>query len=171
MPHSVLSDTLITHHHQYLLKQHQQFGEIKVHLESAGRVFGYLGWTVPLKTRAAFDVTVRLVSWDVWLEPSHESGLFPLLHRQLFIALSLSLLRNQVRSNSVADTPINDPTVRLFLSGAWCIPPWLPCWSPPSRSRRASASSWPGRWENVFTLCWQFGSMTFKLSLNDWLWF
>lgn len=140
-------------------------------LTDIGQTFGM---NCPFKKKNSASFFMSRCDWRPGMsgvEPSHESGLFPLLHRQLFIALPLSPLRNQVCANSVAGTPINDPTVRLFLSGAWCIPPWSPCWSPPSHSRRASASSWPGRWENVFALLWQFGSMTFKVSQNDWLWF
>ncbi|MEQ2178775.1 hypothetical protein GOODEAATRI_017597 [Goodea atripinnis] len=56
---------------------------------------------------------------------------------------------NRLRTYGVRSTPINDPTVRLFLSGGWCTPPSSPCWCPRSHFLLASGSSWLDRFVSV----------------------
>lgn len=59
---------------------------------------------------------------------------------------------NQMCTCRLTNTLINDPTVRLFLSGVWCILLSSLCSSPRSRSLQDLASLWLDRWENTLKL-------------------
>lgn len=94
--------------------------------------------------------------------------------QELFIVFSSSQPEViYVHMHSLTSTPINDPAVPLFLSGVWYILHLSPCWSPRSRSLRASASSWLDRWENAFRLLevWRHVRSNMRLLLRKHLHF
>lgn len=106
-------------------------------------------------------VTVMALFWrkvGVWIRLVRQVSSSKVIHRAV----------NPLLTHGVKSAPINDPTVRLFLSGGWCTPPSSPCWCPRSRFLLASGSSWLDRWENAFTPFWQEESASCLLWDNWW---